>query len=153
MYAGAMLYAARMTRPDIYFCVNALARRTHDWLPETDTRTRQVFGYLKNTSKTTLTLKVVYQDISNGFWLEADIDSDHAADPFDGRSVSSGLLVLSGTYGSNALLDFIVKTQRAAAASSGEAEIKAVSDCQGTEAAETEQSDIELYHIAVSEQR
>ena len=84
-------------------------------------------GYLDDTSERCLCNVFDERDLTN-MTMETYTDSDHAGDPASSKSTSGGVIRLTGSYGTCALIGFLSRRQGAVSQSTAEAEIVAVND-------------------------
>jgi hypothetical protein len=122
---GALLWVARCSRPDISFAVSFLARFTHRWSVVADRYLERVVAYLATTSDF-----VLASWVSPGDMLQVSTfaDADHAGCPFSARSTSGAATYLTGSQGTQALVSWSSHRQSCTAASTGEAELVALTD-------------------------
>ena len=81
---GALMWLAKMSRPDIANAVRSVARHTHDATQEDWKAVTKILGYLRGTKHLGLTLS------GRGGRLVAYADSNYATDRDDRKSVSRG---------------------------------------------------------------
>ena len=126
-FVGALMYVVRASRPDAAHAVNRLARSVHDWTTTDDADLAHVMGYLRATQLHELEMVVDVRDRKGDLWLELYVDADHAGDD-DRRSTGGWVLMVRGSHGTSAAIDWASRKQAAVARSSGEAETKALYD-------------------------
>lgn len=114
---GALIYLATMTRPDICFIVNYLARKMNDPTTADWAKVKRVLRYLKSTP----TLKLRFTNTSTSLSLRGFCDADFGGDASTGRS-TSGILILDGDNP----ISWKSKLQKATALSTMEAELYAL---------------------------
>ena len=114
---GSLMYAAIVSRPDIAFAVNSLARYAANPAPEHLAATKHVLRYLAGT--TTLGLRYNGARDAN---ITAHSDSDWAASLADRRSTGAFVFFLCG-----AAISWSSRRQRVVSLSSTEAEYIALS--------------------------
>ena len=121
------MYVSRATRPDITFATNWMARSVDKWSEVQDKELEQLVGYLNATRDNGLASTIDVRDRRDNLWLEMWVDADHAGEP-QRRSTTGWALMLKGTHGTSALIDWASRKQNAVARSSGEAETVALND-------------------------
>ena len=119
---GALLHAARATRPDISFAVTALSQFCKAPTEEHWQAVKRVFRYLRGTVEHGLTYKGTGSPKDSPV-LHGYCDSDYAEDETDCRSVTGYTFMLSG-----AAISWASRKQPTVAHSSTEAEYMAASD-------------------------
>ena len=119
---GALLHAARATRPDISFAVTALSQFCKGPTDEHWQAVKRVFRYLRGTVDHGLTYKGTGSPKESPT-LHGYCDSDYAEDETDRLSVTGYAFILSG-----AAISWASRKQPTVAHSSTEAEYMAASD-------------------------
>jgi hypothetical protein len=119
---GALLHAARATRPDISFAVTALSQFCKGPTEAHWQAVKRVFRYLRGTVDHGLTYKGTGSPREPPV-LHGYCDSDYAEDETDRRSVTGYTFILSG-----AAISWASRKQPTVAHSSTEAEYMAASD-------------------------
>lgn len=119
---GALLHAARATRPDISFAVTALSQFCKGPTDEHWQAVKRVFRYLRGTVDRGLTYKGQGSPKESPV-LHGYCDSDYAEDETDRRSVTGYSFILCG-----AAISWASRKQPTVAHSSTEAEYMAASD-------------------------
>lgn len=114
---GCLQYLGSVTRPDILFAVNLLARFNHNATELHWTAVKRLIRYLKGTA----TIGIVYKQTD--IRLTAFSDADYAGDNAERYSTSGGLL----TLGSGPIVS-ISRRQSTIAQSTAEAEFLAAND-------------------------
>jgi hypothetical protein len=114
------LYVARISRMDIMWAVNALAREVTRWNAACDRRLHRLISYMHHTQDHVQTCFV--GDLPSKCWLTLFSDASFAGDLRDSKSTSGGLLCLVGpnTY---VPISWICKKQGAVSHSTAEAEV------------------------------
>jgi hypothetical protein len=120
----ALLYCARMARPDLLFPCNVLSRSFSRWTKQNDLQLHQLLSYAKRTALLSQHNTVVVDD---PLVLSAYVDADHAGQYSTPRSTSGGALFLTSPRGGSFLVDYFSRRQTCTASSSTEAEIIALS--------------------------
>jgi hypothetical protein len=119
---GALLHAARATRPDISFAVTALSQYCSKPSDQHWLAVKRIFRYLRGTTHRGLTYRGT-GPINQGPTLLGYCDSDYAEDKADRRSITGYAFLLSG-----AAISWASRKQATVAHSSTEAEYMAASD-------------------------
>jgi hypothetical protein len=115
---GSLMYAAMVTRPDIAYAVQALARHLNAPGPEHWVAAKRVLRYLRGTRD----LGIKYgPDGSSHVVLHGYADADWAGDPYTRRSTTGYVFMISG-----GCVSWMSKLQPTVALSSAEAEYMAV---------------------------
>ena len=117
------LWCARLTRPDIYWTVNLLAKNVHKWSKACDKRLQRLISYMHYTADMVLTAFV--GDKVQDCVLVLFTDASFAGDITDSKSTTGGYLFLMGPN-TCVPLGHCVKKQGAVSHSSTEAEIIAL---------------------------
>ena len=117
------LWCARLTRPDIYWTVNDLARNVTKWTKAHDKRLWRLISYMNGTKDRVL--KCYVGDTPEKCQLVLYTDASFAGDIRDSKSTTGGLIYLMGPN-TCVLLGHMVKKQGAVSHSSTEAEIIAL---------------------------
>lgn len=119
---GALQYLSTLTRPDITFAVNFLARAQTNPQSLHWNLLKQIFLYLNGTRTTGL--RYLHSNSSNSSdMLDAYVDSDYAGDPRTRKSTSGFIIRFH-----NNVIHWGSRLQSACAESSGEAEFVAICD-------------------------
>ena len=92
---GALMWAATMTRPDLLFAAQNLAKFYDDPGPVHWKAAVEALRYFWQTKNLDITNGGV---TSRGLAMSAYVDSDHATCPDSRRSVSGGAVMLGGGY-------------------------------------------------------
>jgi hypothetical protein len=92
--AGALLWIARCTRPDISFAVHRLTRRTHAPRAQDWRLAKRILRYLNGTSALKLHMKPT--SATTDLQFEVFSDADYAADTEDRKSISASVVYLNG---------------------------------------------------------
>jgi hypothetical protein len=92
--AGALLWIARCTRPDIGFAVHQMTRRTHAPRICDFKVGKRILRYLCGTSE--YKLEVKRSGVGEKILLEVYTDADWASENTDRKSVNAGLTYLNG---------------------------------------------------------
>jgi hypothetical protein len=119
---GSLLYASRMTRPDIAYSVGYLGRFNSCYGESHWSQVKKVFRYLKNTAD--LSLGFQRKGPEESFQITAYCDASFGGDLHDRKSTTGFLVYLGGN-----LILWRSTRQRTTALSSCEAEIDAASSC------------------------
>ena len=127
MHIGSLMYVVRASRPGATHAVNRLARKVTSWSATDDADLAHVMGYLRATHDYGLEMDVDVRDKRGNLWLELFVDADHAGED-DRRSTGGWVLMLRGSHGASAAIDWASRKQTAVARPSGEAEAKALHD-------------------------
>ncbi|CAO1623972.1 unnamed protein product [Parajaminaea phylloscopi] len=119
---GSLLWASRLTRPDIHQAVTKLARAARGPLPEHFDALKRVWRYLRGTLDLGL---VIEKDLGEHrpYLLSAFSDSNFA-DPSDGRRSTSGLVIML----LNSPVTWVSSLQSVIASATTDAEYIALSD-------------------------
>eukprot|EP00971_Amphidinium_carterae_P352932 6492774-Amphidinium_carterae.4 len=120
-----LLYAARMTRPDLQWTITTLARQLTRWTKHSDLQLIHLYMYVDSTSDFQMSMPLPSQDERNTCYLELFVDADHAGGE-DTEKSTSGMVLCLRTSAGPVLLDWSSKLQTATATSSTEAEILAL---------------------------
>ena len=151
-HIGSLMYVVRASRPDATHAVNRLARNVTEWTKTDDADLAQVMGYLRATHTLGLEMAVDVRDKRGSLWLELYVDADHAGED-DRRSTGGWVLMLRGSNGTSAAIDWASRKQAAVARSSGEAETKALHDAIRAMVREEERENVEASSRAVGVNR
>ena len=117
-----ILYAARVSRPDLLRPIQGLARHIHSWSKDDDEALHQVMCYIMGTKQWSLT-SWIGEDIDEiGPYLFTD--SDHAGDRETMRSTSGVYLTVRG-HNSSFPIAMRSKRQTVISCSSTESELVA----------------------------
>jgi hypothetical protein len=119
---GALLHAARATRPDISYATTALSQHCKAPSDQHWQAVKRVFRYLRGTLDHGLTYRGT-GSIKQPPTLQGYCDSDYAEDEIDRRSITGYAFILSG-----AAISWASRKQPTVAHSSTEAEYMAASD-------------------------
>ena len=92
--AGALLWIARCTRPDISFAVHQMTRRTHAPRISDFKLGKRILRYLAGTSDHRLNM--VKMGIDTTAFIEVYTDADWASEATDRKSVNAALVYLNG---------------------------------------------------------
>jgi hypothetical protein len=92
--AGALLWIARCTRPDIAFAVHQMTRRTHAPRMCDLTMGKRILRYLAGTSEYRLGISRMNEDTTIRF--EIYTDADWASECTDRKSINGTLMYLNG---------------------------------------------------------
>jgi hypothetical protein len=92
--AGALLWIARCTRPDIAFAVHQMTRRTHAPRICDLKIVRRLLRYLDGTSEYRLDISKMNEDTNIRF--EVYTDADWASESTDRKSINGALMYLNG---------------------------------------------------------
>ena len=125
------LWFARLTRPDLYWTINHLARQVTKWNVACDKRLKRLNAYIHHTEN-----RVQYNyagDHPRDCKLVMFADASFAGDIKDSKSTTGGILYLMGPN-TCVHLNHIVKKQGAVSHSSTEVEVIALDTCLRTEA-------------------
>jgi hypothetical protein len=124
-----LLYAARMSRPDIITAVTRLASRVTRWSTDEDRRLKRLYDYCNCNRDLTLHGVLSPADRA-GLKIIAWPDADHNGDPLSTKSTSGMFIELATSSSSNAFpLDWATKKQVSTANSTAEAETVSLSAC------------------------
>jgi hypothetical protein len=123
----ALLYGARMCRPDLVHTVVAISRHSSHWSVLADRRLTALMSYVK-TTVSAKHVGFVSFDCCKSTCVELYADADLAGDVASARSTSGGIIRLaSPTTGSFLVTEFWSKRQTATAKSTCAAEVVALS--------------------------
>ncbi|OWZ14944.1 hypothetical protein PHMEG_00011504 [Phytophthora megakarya] len=120
---GSLLWIARCTRPDIAFAAHRVTRRTHaprvnDWR-----LAKKIARYLKGTIATKFAMSATDGNLNKDkVRVEAYSNGDYAGDRVDRKSVTGGVLLVSGM-----VVGWLCKKQDSVVLSTMEAEFVAAS--------------------------
>uniref|UniRef100_A0AAV1VLU9 LAGLIDADG endonuclease n=1 Tax=Peronospora matthiolae TaxID=2874970 RepID=A0AAV1VLU9_9STRA len=117
---GSLLWSARCSRPDISFAVHRATRRTHQPTVSDWKLAKRVARYLKTTKD--MKLKMSLEDEKDVITVTCWSDSDFAADKSDRKSITGGVLTVSGV-----IVHWICKKQTGVSLSTMEAEFTSAS--------------------------
>jgi len=118
MLVGGLLYAARVSRPDISFAVKSLGQHTTAVGSQHWVAAKRVLRYLKGTSD----IGIKYTGNTNGsFRLVTYADADYAGDLIGRKSTTGNFFTLSHERDVNPI-DWTSKQQEVVATSSAESE-------------------------------
>ena len=117
------LYLATNGRPDIYFAVNTLARKVHNWTESDDIKLHRLICYLQYSKEWVTTSHV--GDGPEDLYLALFCDAGFAGDLLDSKSTSGAFIALVGPS-TFAPITWMCKKQGAASHSTTEAEIIAM---------------------------
>uniref|UniRef100_A0AAV1T532 Integrase catalytic domain-containing protein n=1 Tax=Peronospora matthiolae TaxID=2874970 RepID=A0AAV1T532_9STRA len=117
---GSLLWIARCSRPDISFAVHRATRRTHQPTVSDWKLAKRVARYLKTTKD--MKLKMSLEDEKDVITVTCWSDSDFAADKSDRKSITGGVLTVSGV-----IVHWICKKQTGVSLSTMEAEFTSAS--------------------------
>ena len=112
---GALLYLSGGTRPDIAYAVNQLAKFMSNPGPSHVVAAKRVLRYLAGITRWGVRYQRQPAESANLLW--GYVDSDHAGNPEDRRSVTGFLLYLNGGP-----IAWVSKRQPCVSLSSSEAE-------------------------------
>jgi hypothetical protein len=133
-YIMACMYSARMTLPGLLQPCSALSKRLHSWHNDEDRRLVTLYAGWKNMLNEGFgfEMHVNTRDcFEHTLEHETCVDSSHGDDAFTKCSTSGWTSSIVGTHGTNACLDFGLKTQAKAHTSSGASEIEGIADGTG----------------------
>ncbi len=97
--AGALLWIARCTRPDIAFAVHQMTRRTHARRMCDLNMGKRILRYLADTSEYRLDISRMNEDTTIRF--EIYTDADWASECTDRKSVNGALMYLNPGIATN----------------------------------------------------
>lgn len=129
-HAGALMFLARGSRPDILYTVGWLARYVTNWTRAQDKVLRQLVRHINGTAKYGLigTIGDSCVEQNENLWVELYTDADLARCHETSRPASGGVLVLKGDQGTFLPIDWSPKRQTVAPRSTGGAELVAMND-------------------------
>jgi len=89
---GSLLYAALLTRPDIAYIVNTLAKYSSNPGPEYIKAVKRIFRYLKGLLDYTITYN---SNITNNQYTKGYTDADYAGDKDEYKSITGYIFYLA----------------------------------------------------------
>ncbi len=111
---GSLLYAALLTRPDIAYIVNTLAKYSSNPGPEHIKAVKRIFRYLKGSLDYTITYN---GNTTNSLYTKGYTDADYAGDKDEYKSTTGYIFYLA-----NGPIAYSTKLQEVTAQSTTEAE-------------------------------
>jgi len=111
---GSLLYAALLTRPDIAYTVNTLAKYSSNPGPEHIKAVKRIFRYLKGSLDYTITYN---GNTTNSLYTKGYTDADYAGDKDEYKSTTGYIFYLA-----NGPIAYSTKLQEVTAQSTTEAE-------------------------------
>ena len=127
-HIGGIMFLARCTRPDLMVAVFRLSRYFTCWTRRQDRWLSQLYGYLMGTLDLGLVSVLDVRDFKERkLEIRTYMDADHGGCHQTRRSTTGVHIVLKGPYGTSATLLSSSSRQGAAATSTGEAELIAIS--------------------------
>ena len=125
-YVMKLMYAARMSAPNILTAVTKLSRELSKWTRDSDRKLIRILSYIKASSDQVLTGSLNFED-SDSLRLMAWPDADLCGDEMSTRSTSGFFLELAGKDGRGMPLSWGSKRQNFTASHTAEAELVSLS--------------------------
>lgn len=126
-HVSGVQYLARGSRPDVQETASSLARHYNSWSRLDDRKLHRLMSYIEGTITHGLLLEVDFDDDWSNMHIKNYVDSDHGGDLRTARSTSGCHAELRDHGCTKVLIEHWSKAQDAVAASTGEAEVVAMS--------------------------
>jgi len=129
-----LLYAARMSRPDLCTAITRLASRISRWDKDCDRRTHRLYDYVRTSANVRLKGCLSTDDFDE-FVIHAWPDADQNGDAMSSKSTSGRYVEFHGKGGANTFpACWSASKQTATCSSTCEAETVSLSDCMKKDA-------------------